>query len=265
MKIKDEAVADAIRLISEARFAEFRSSMSSDSTGVTLHQHSVCVSGGLLPLIALTEISLRNCVNEALSSYFHSDDWLLTQPPNFSWKGAEDSKIENARREAQRTIYSKLSNREKVALDSLAFPNGVPPALSHDKRIKVRQKLISPTQGKVIAQLTIYFWKRLFSTDYEASLWRPTLKHLFPSKKISRSQVAASLEAIYVIRNRVAHHEVLMPRHLSGVIDAFIFVIKNLRPPSSPQSDAFSQMLGPHVKTLEDRVTAMLEHVKDPK
>src|SRR5262245_31188259 len=93
MKIKDSAVSDAVRMISEQRFKEFRDFMASSRHGVTLHQHSTRISGSLLPLIALTELALRNCVDEALALHFNRADWLLAAPPVFPWKPEEGDRI----------------------------------------------------------------------------------------------------------------------------------------------------------------------------
>lgn len=262
MKIKATSVPDAIRMISPERFREFQAFTGSDSHGVTLHQHSTCVSGGFMPLVALTEIALRNCVNEAMARHLGVQDWLLMQPLSAVLKPEEVNRVNKGIRDAQRAMYAKLTNQEKVALDVLAFPNGVPANITHDKRVNLRQRQITVTQGRVIAQLTIYFWKRLFSTDYDSTLWRPVLKKIFPDKRIKRADVAECLERIYALRNRIAHHEVVLTRHLAGVTEAFIFIGLNLRPVNATDRDALAEMLLHHMRSAGKHVTTMTKFVE---
>ena len=73
--------------------------------------------------------------------------------------------------------------------------------------------------------MTLGFWKRLFSSDYEASLWDRALKRIFPDTKFTRANVAENLELIYQARNRAAHHEPIFGSKLDQLltaIDAFV-------------------------------------------
>ena len=135
--------------------------------------------------------------------------------------------MKNAGRLARRAAYAKLSQADKRRLDALAFPHGVPPGLTHEAHSKGRQKVVAITQGQLIAQLTLFFWKRLFSPDYEATLWKPSLRRLFPNKAVSRAQIAANLENLYQTRNRIAHHEPVMDARLASVLAAVDFLALN--------------------------------------
>lgn len=84
---------------------------------------------------------------------------------------------------AKRAEYSKLSQAQKAALDALAYPAGRPANTSHLRRAKGRRRQLVVNEGKVIAELTLYFWKRLYGQEYDQSLWRTTLKRTFPDKK----------------------------------------------------------------------------------
>lgn len=262
MKIRAKSVPDAVRMISTERFKEFRDFTGADLDGVTLHQHSTCVSGGFMPLVALTEITLRNCVNEVMAEFLGEDDWLLLNPLPAVLKPEETDRVRKGIRDAKRAMYAKLTNREKVALDALAFPAGVPADVTHDQRVKLRQRQIVVTQGKVIAQLTIYFWKRLFSSDYDSTLWRPALKKVFPEKRIKRADVAEKLERIYVLRNRIAHHEVVLTRHLAGVTEAFLFIGLHLRPMNAADDDTLADLLLHHMLAAGKHVTKMSRFVE---
>lgn len=115
--------------------------------------------------------------------------------------------ISKAHSQAQRALYSKLSYKEKSFLDCFAFPQGVPVNTIHKTKVNKRQALYVVSHGQVISQTTIAFWKRLYSNDYENDLWKPSLKRVFPNKKMKRIQISRALENIYAARNRVAHHE----------------------------------------------------------
>jgi len=80
----------------------------------------------------------------------------------------------------------------------------------------------------VIAELTLYFWKRLYGPEYDQTLWRTTLKRTFPDKTIKRAEIAAQLEHVYQTRNRLAHHEPVLHKRLEDTVRAIEFVIQRL-------------------------------------
>ena len=80
----------------------------------------------------------------------------------------------------------------------------------------------------MIAELTLYFWKRLYGPEYEQTLWRTTLKRTFPDKKISRAVVAVQLEHLYQSRNRLAHHEPVLHRRFVDTMAAIDFITQRL-------------------------------------
>ncbi len=153
-----------------------------------------------MAVTATIEIALRNSVCENLGHYFAVPNWLQQPPVAFQWKAPEASKIAQAIDSAKRGEYSKLCQADKGALDALTYPRGRPTNTSHLKRAKDRRNHISITEGKVIAELTLYFWKRLYGPDYDQTLWRTTLKRTFPNKSLTRAAVAPQLESIYQAR-----------------------------------------------------------------
>jgi hypothetical protein len=182
---------------------------------------------------------------------------ILRPPAPFAWKDEERSKIEAAVRSAQRAAYAKLSPSEKRGLDEAAFRRGVPPGLGHEFRLDARQKAIVVPGGQVITQLTMYFWKRLFSNDYEQTLWKSSLKRIFPDKRINRSAVATQLEHIYQTRNRVAHHEPVYGRRLSDTLAAVDFVVSDLGVVGHDGGTPLRKMLRPEHAALENQAHAL--------
>lgn len=224
--LSDQEIAQVALLLSSERLAAFVKIAGTERDAFELHQQMLAVAGALMPVVALIEITLRNAICDRLRQHFGTPDWLNNPPAPFSWRGEEVASLKRAIRQGQRAEYAKLNSDGKRALDSVAFPDGIPEQISHEDRSKARQKAIQLTQGQQIAQLTILFWKRLFSSDYEATLWRRSLKRLFPNKALSRGQIAAELEHIYQARNRIAHHEPLYGRRLSNTLDAIDFIAK---------------------------------------
>ncbi|MGH3407628.1 MAG: Abi family protein [Streptosporangiaceae bacterium] len=72
-----------------------------------------------------------------------------------------------------------------------------------ESRLKRRSKAI--TAGRVYSGLSFGFWQTMFGIDYE-ELWRHSLKNVFRHSRADRPVIAAYLESLNQIRNRIAHH-----------------------------------------------------------
>lgn len=177
-----------------------------------------------MAMIALIELSLRNSTNQRLIEDFGDDRWLLPSNTTLPLKQFEQNAISKAHSLAQKAAYSKLSYKEKSWLDVFAFPGGVPPQTTHRTAVKKRQGLFVVSHGQVVSQTTLSFWKRLYSNDYDQDLWKPSLKRVFPNKNLKRGDISKSLETIYAIRNRVAHHEPVYGSRLEEAMNAVSFI-----------------------------------------
>lgn len=236
MLIEPGDIASIMRLLSPERLRALTTLTGSDDAAIELHQETLRLGSALMHVTATVEIALRNAVCENLSHYFAVPNWLTQTPVHFQWREPERKKIEQGVDSARRAEYSKMSQAEKAALDALAYPNGRPPNTSHLKRSKDRRKRIVVSEGKVIAELTLYFWKRLYGPEYDQTLWRTTLKRTFPYKKLARAEIAVRLEQIYQSRNRLAHHEPVLHKRFSDTVAAIEFVVQRLEA-STPNSD----------------------------
>jgi len=252
-----EDLATITKLLSADRLAAFVRIAGSESDAVLLHQQSIQLAGALMPVTGTVEVALRNAISDRLRSHFGSPDWLASPPPPFKWKGAEHNSIQKAVGQAKKAAYAKRSYAEKRTLDTLAFPQGVPPNTSHERRSKQRQRVLPIGVGDLVSQLTLFFWKRLLSGDYEATLWKPALRELFPDKQVKRSDVATALEAIYVARNRVAHHESVFGDRLTKTLEAITFLSRHLRPEANCRAAILETLLEPHLRTLDEQQVAM--------
>lgn len=251
--LTDEEVAAVTTLLSGERLSTFQAMAGTTRAAIRLHQQTLHLAGALMSVTAVVEIALRNAVCDRLREHFGVDGWLRRPPAPFGWKDEERGKIEAAVRSAQRAAYAKLKPSDQRTLDQAAFRRGVPPGLQHEFRVDARQKAIVVRSGQVITQLTMYFWKRLFSRDYEQTLWKPALKRIFPDKRIDRSAVAVQLERIYQTRNRVAHHEPVYGHRLFDTLNAVDFIASNLGVVGNDGCTALHKMLRPEQAALENR------------
>lgn len=257
--LPDDEVPQIVSLISAERLSTFTRITGSERDAILLHQQSLRVAGALMPTTAMVEIVLRNAICDALRDSFGRPDWLLNPPAPFQWKGEETENIKRCSGWARRAVYANLSQAQKKALDTLAFPQGVPAGTSHEKRSKDRQRHIQITAGQLIAQLTLMFWKRLFSPDYENHLWKRSLRGLFPNKLITRPQVAQNLEVIYQTRNRIAHHEPVIGERLTRVSDAIDFIVLNFRSRTPSEDAILARLTQPYRRDLADQISTMGE------
>jgi len=241
-------------LLSEERLGSYRAITHSDEDAIELHQASMMLSSSLMAVTGIAEIGLRNAVCTQIERDYKVVDFLRTPPNSLHWHSLERKKIDEAEAQARRTAYSKLDNDDKIALDAVAFPQGVPANIKHSNLAKKRQATIDVSVGQVVSQLTIFFWKRLFSEQYEPTLWKRSLKRIFPNKTYSRAEIAEELEVLYQIRNRLAHHEPVYGRRLTRVVQAIDFISNNLgsRTPN-PESPAAKFML-PYREQLESQM-----------
>lgn len=263
MPIEDADLAALTVLISPERLDALSRLTGNKKAAIELHQETLRLGAALMNITASIEIALRNATCENLGQHFGTAGWLLNPPPPFQWRDAEKSKISMALDSARRAEYSKLSQAEKHALDTLAFPTGRPSNLSHLKRAKARRAHIQVSDGKIIAELTFYIWKRLCGPDYEHGLWKPSLRKIFPHKRVKRSDVADNLEVLYQSRNRLAHHEPVLHKRFSDTVTAIKFIVEHLQadPPSdqTPLSRLIAEdmaALDLQAKELHDRLDA---------
>lgn len=244
-------ISDLVRLLSAERLKALTELTGSAQTAIELHQATLALGAQLMSVVATIEISLRNAVCENLSQHFGVDSWLLQPPLPFQWKEPEKKKAIQAQDSAQRAEYAKLSQADKGALDLLAYPSGRPPNTSHAKRSKDRRKRIPVSTGKVVAELTLYFWKRLYGPDYEQTLWRPTLKKTFPNKWLKRADIATNLEQIYQARNRLAHHEPVLHRRFADTITAIEYITQNLGCKAPDQNSPLAKLIANDISALK--------------
>jgi len=262
MKIPDTDVPRLIDALSRERLRALMDLTGSEAVAIELHQATLRLGADLMKIIATVEISLRNTISANLAHHFGVANWLQQPPVAFRWREPELKKITSALDSAKRAEYSKLNQAGKAQLEAIAYPLGRPPHTSHLKRAKDRRKHIAVSDGKVIAELTLYFWKRLYGPEYEQTLWRTTLKRTFPDKKLSRAAIATQLEIIYQSRNRLAHHEPVLHKRFGDTMKAITFIIGHLNGVDATQGTALARLLHDDITNVgaaEQRLSARLD------
>ncbi len=249
-------------LLSPARLGALTALTGSVETAIELHQQTLTVGCKLMNVIATVEIGIRNAMANNLAHHFAVGDWLQRPPVSFHWRTKEANKITTAVKQAKRAKYAKLTQNEKSALDHSAYPTGRPPNESHEMRAKKRQRLIMVTEGDVIAEITLVFWKRLFGSEYEHHLWRPTLKNIFPDRRVKRTEVAFYLEHIYQARNRLAHHEPVLHQRFVDTVNAIRFITERIGTyPPSPNAP-LAKLIDKDLQAAEQAATALHERLQ---
>lgn len=257
MTINDGDVEALTLMFSPERLRALMTLTGSAQTAIELHQETLQLGASLMNLTATIEIALRNSVCENLSRHLTVPNWLLEPPVWFQWREPEKNMIKRALDSARRAEYSKLMQAQKAALDALAYPRGRPPNTSHLKRAQDRRKQIVVSEGKVIAELTLYFWKRLYGPEYEQTLWRTSLKRTFPYKKLSRAIVATQLEHIYQSRNRLAHHEPVLHKRFADTMRAIDFLLQHLETTLANSATPLANLLGGDIADVNAKAAAL--------
>lgn len=83
--------------------------------------------------------------------------------------------------------------------------------------------------GRVVAELSLGFWRFLLANKYLTSLWIPALGKAFPfaagDERTKRRQIESHAQQILYLRNRAAHHEPIHRRDLSADVRSAIRLV----------------------------------------
>lgn len=142
-----------------------------DEKAIIHYQSNIELSESFYSILSMFEVALRNSMNRELTAYFGTEDWYLRMESVPGLRNLKNS-INMAKKQ--------IANRDEII-----------------------------NANKVIAELSLGFWVRLFNAEYELILWKP-LRKAFPflEKNLrQRNNVSAPINKIRDFRNRVFHHE----------------------------------------------------------
>lgn len=88
-----------------------------------------------------------------------------------------------------------------------------------------RRDAVAHHGGKVVAELTLGFWRFLLTKTYRGTLWPNGLERAFVHGPFQdREQIDRAVLRIYLLRNRIAHHEPLFTRDLPADLRTIVEV-----------------------------------------
>ncbi|WP_230595487.1 hypothetical protein [Rhodococcoides fascians] len=180
-------------LVTRQRLSSYLAASGGDvDAAIALYDWNIEASGAVLSLVSIVEVMARNALDAQLSGW------------------------------SQR-VHGTPEWFDHVPLD----PRGRRDVVEARGRAVRRQP--SVVHGKVVAELSLGFWRYLAASRYLTSLWVPALHHAFPygvaDARQRRRQVELRLQRLAFVRNRAAHHEPIHQRVLlDDVADALALV-----------------------------------------
>lgn len=98
-----------------------------------------------------------------------------------------------------------------------SLPN--PPKVYNPRKDLQLTRARHATTGKVIAELKFVFWQKMFTARHDTRIWNHQILALFPTAVTARPadlrvRIYGDLEAIRLLRNRLAHYEPIFTRDL---------------------------------------------------
>jgi len=181
MAINEPELARIAGALSPERFAPYLHATGGDlHAALRLYEWNLAISGALYEALGILEVVLRNSLSTQLAVHHGT-----------------------------------------LAGQWYDDPLGVLSDLAHDDiaaaRRRVRKLGRAETPGRVVAELSLGFWKFLLAKRYEATLWTGYLRLAFPRLQPQRRAVVyRALDEMHTVRNRIAHHERIHGRDLAA-------------------------------------------------
>lgn len=191
---------DPYSWIGSRRFADYLAAANQDQeAALHLYEWNAAVSASFFAMMSYLEVALRNALDTAMRP---------VEPP--------DTAVIDQRHAWWFNNPAILAARE----------------LHHFEAAERTLHYRSPPPGreKYLATLTFGFWKDLFGKDYE-QLFRHHLAFAFQNRSgLQRREVFRRLEAIRLLRNRIAHHQHIFDMALEETFEQIIDVLTWLAP-----------------------------------
>lgn len=143
-----------------------------------LYAWNLRISAAFYPLLACTEVAIRNCIVARIEQVCGPEWWL------------------------------------EPKLNELLGKKGG--AIVKKARHGIEQRGLAVSSGRLTAELSFGFWCNMLLPKYEPMLWNPLYQY-FPHlpQTVSRLALEQRCHNVRDRRNRVSHHEPLLKRNLS--------------------------------------------------
>lgn len=170
-----------VELLTVERMASYLEATSGRvDAALELYEWNIKATGAVLGLTGMVEVIVRNAIDRQLGAYGLSRGWS-------DW--LDDAPLDS------RAKQDVSRSGKRVGLGRHQYP-----------------------RGKIIAELTLGFWRYLVASRYLTSLWVPAVHRAFSlgdaDLRTRRRNVESALVTVCHIRNRAAHHEPLHRRDL---------------------------------------------------
>jgi hypothetical protein len=153
----------------------------------SLYKANLSVSQSFYSLLSITEVILRNNLNNNLSVHFADPNWISTQKTGFM---VDPSLTYQHKRtgvpKTNRFLFGEVEKAER----------------------RIRKKRVAVTSGRIIAEQTFSFWSDLFTVHhYKLLKGKPIQIFNHLPAGIGRKEVYDKLNEIRLFRNRIYHNE----------------------------------------------------------
>lgn len=183
-----------IERFSPARMAPYQATAGSPRAAIKLYRWNAEASAVVYEALHVFEVVLRNAVHDQM------DQWHRAQGRQGSWLTHPPAELTSRSK-------TELLQARKRARDGLAKKH---------QRAGVSAPPPVPTDGDIVAQLTLGFWRFMLATRYTHDLWRDAVRYAFPHLPHQRlPDVEAPVIRLHQLRNRIAHLEPIYTRNLS--------------------------------------------------
>lgn len=93
-------------------------------------------------------------------------------------------------------------------------------------RQRIARRGAPEAPGRVVAELTLGFWRFLLDQRHQQILWAQALHRAFPGLPIRRrGEVQRPVNRLHRLRNRIAHHEPIHHEDLAGLHNDLLMVV----------------------------------------
>ena len=170
-------------VISGPRFATYLQATGNDSArALALYEWNLDLSAAFIVPLQVCEVAVRNGIAEAIAK---------VHGPTWPWSNGFLRSLPRPKRPSD---YNPEADLRAVAT-----------------RL--------PTTGKIVAELKLAFWEKIFTAGQDGRIWNAHFAVSFPGAPVgltvamARAKAYNDLRIIRILRNRIAHHEPIFARN----------------------------------------------------
>jgi len=185
--VRPDELRTVERRLSAERLAPYRAAAAGDlSRALLCYERNSELSAAFWAVLGNLEVVVRNAMDERLRA------WSVAACGRADWYRDREG------------LFTAATRREIAAARRRAGGVG-----DSGRR--------GESGGRVVAELSLGFWRYLLSSRYERTLWLPCLRDAFPGirGRGMRRDVHDALRDLHLLRNRIAHHEPIHNRPLA--------------------------------------------------